>query len=171
VIEETRFRSIADVCSLGTNIREFLRSGADRGTGRAAASRDESKDWRAAFFAAHVVVGTEAGLLHIVDSVDTTALDRNPRRVSSVQWPIRLNALRRGEEEILITPLNGAYIAIMMTMAPETASAQATSVTNIVLVRGAKRPKLVKMKVSHKTTTTSKGNERELCSVPRNINQ
>jgi hypothetical protein len=125
----------------------------------------------AAFFAAHVVVVTEAGLLHIVDSVDRISVDRNPRRVSSVQWPIRLNALRRGEEEILITPLKGAYIAIMMKMAPETASAQANSVTNIVLVRGAKRPKLVKMKVSHKTTTTSKGNERELCSVPRNINQ
>jgi hypothetical protein len=76
-----------------------------------------------------------------------------------------------GEEEILITPLNGVYIAIIMKTAQETASAQATSVTTIVLVCGAKRPKLVKMKVSHKTTTPSKGNERELCSVPRNINQ
>ena len=76
-----------------------------------------------------------------------------------------------GEGDILITPLNGAYIAIMMKMAPETASAQATSVTNIVLVHGANRPKLVKMNVSHKTTTASKGNERELCSAPRNINQ
>jgi hypothetical protein len=76
-----------------------------------------------------------------------------------------------GEEEILITPLNGVYIAIMMKTAPETARAQANSVTNIVFVRGAKRPKLVKMKVSHKTTTPSKGKEREFCSVRRNINQ
>ena len=70
-----------------------------------------------------------------------------------------------------MTPLNGVYIAMMMKTAPETASAQATSVTNIVLVRGANRPKLMKMKVNHETTTASKGNERELCSVPRNINQ
>ena len=52
-----------------------------------------------------------------------------------------------------MTPLNGVYIAMIMKTAPETASAQATRVTNIVLVPGANRPKLVKMKVSHKTTT------------------
>jgi len=67
-----------------------------------------------------------------------------------------------GEEEILMTPLKGVYIAMMMNTAPETASAQATRVTNTALVPGAKRPKLMKMNFSHETTTSNKGNDREL---------
>jgi hypothetical protein len=50
-------------------------------------------------------------------------------RISSFQGPIWLNASRIGEGEILITPLNGIYIAMMMKTAAETAIAQATSVT------------------------------------------
>jgi len=54
--------------------------------------------------------------------------------IQQVQCPIRLNASRSGEEEILLTPLKGVYIAMMMNTAPETASAQATRVTNTALV-------------------------------------
>ena len=70
-----------------------------------------------------------------------------------------------------MTPLNGVYMAMVTKTAPETAAAQTTSVTNTVLLRGAKSPKLTKMAVSHETTTKSKGSERELPSEPRNINQ
>ena len=70
-----------------------------------------------------------------------------------------------------MTPLNGVYMAMMIKTAPETATAQTTSVTNTVLLCGAKSPKLTKMAVSHATTTTSSGRERELPSDPRNINQ
>ena len=70
-----------------------------------------------------------------------------------------------------MTPLKGVYMAMMIKTAPETATAQMTSVTNTVLLRGAKSPKLMKMAVSHATTTTSRGRERELPSDPRNINQ
>ena len=70
-----------------------------------------------------------------------------------------------------MTPLNGLYMAIMMNIAPETAIAQTTRVTNTVSLRGAKSPKLMKIAVSQATTTTSSGRERELPSEPRNINQ
>ena len=53
-----------------------------------------------------------------------------------------------------MTPLNGVYMAMMTKTAPETAAAQTTSVTNTVLLRGAKSPKLTKMAVSHATTTS-----------------
>jgi hypothetical protein len=91
--------------------------------------------------------------------------------MGTVQGVIRINASRRGKEEIFMTPLNGVYIAMMMKTAPETATAQTTRVTNTVLFLGAKSPKLTKMAVSHETTTTSRGPERELPSDPRNINQ
>ena len=70
-----------------------------------------------------------------------------------------------------MTPLNGVYMAMMTKTAAETATAHATSVTNTVLLRGANSPKLTKMAVSHATTTTNRGIERELPSDPRNINQ
>jgi hypothetical protein len=76
-----------------------------------------------------------------------------------------------GKGDIFITPLNGEYGAMMINIAAETAIAQTISVVNTVWLCGAKRPKLMKMAVSHVTTTISKGNDRELSSDPRNISQ
>jgi hypothetical protein len=53
----------------------------------------------------------------------------------------------RGNEEIFITPLTYAW-AMMMKTAPETATAQMTSVTNTVFLRGTQSPKLAKRAVS-----------------------
>ena len=68
-----------------------------------------------------------------------------------------------------MTPLNGVYISMMIKIAPETARAQTTSVAIIVSLPGAKRPKPMKMTVSHETRTARRGNEREFCSDLRNI--
>jgi hypothetical protein len=76
------------------------------------------------------------------------------------QGVMRMSASRRGKDEIFMTPLNGVYMAMMTKTAPETAAAQTTSVTNTVLLRGAKSPKLTKIAVSHATTTSSRGSER-----------
>src|ERR1700761_5054091 len=89
------------------------------------------------------------------------------RQAKKFQVPIGPNASRMGAGESRMTPLKGIYISMMMKTAAETASAQTTNVTITVWLCGAKRPKLRKMEVSHATTTTRRGNERELCSALR----
>ena len=84
---------------------------------------------------------------------------------------IWLNASRTATGEIFNIPLKGEYISIMIKIAAETAIAQMTSVTITVELEGAKAPKLIKIATSHNVTTIKSGNDIEVCSDSRNINQ
>lgn len=53
------------------------------------------------------------------------------------------------------------YISRITKIAPETADAAAKRLATAVRLRGAKRPKLTKTKISHMTMTTSNGLENE----------
>src|ERR1700730_4996092 len=85
-------------------------------------------------------------------------------------WPRCARALRSGVLEICISPSKGVYISRIKKIAPETDSAQTNKVAIVVALRGAKRPKLLKIMASQKTSTASNGVEMKLppCS---NISQ
>src|SRR5215470_4761004 len=61
-----------------------------------------------------------------------------------------------------MTPLYGEYISKIKKIAPETASAETKRLLTAVALKGAKRPKLTKMTLSQRTSTTSRGSETEL---------
>jgi hypothetical protein len=75
-----------------------------------------------------------------------------------------------GALEIRTTPPKGLYISTSKKIAAETDRAQRNKVATTVILCGAMRPKLQKIRVSQKTTTTSNGRDTELlpCS---NISQ
>jgi hypothetical protein len=76
-------------------------------------------------------------------------------------WPRLSRAERRGALEIWMSPVKGMYISRITKIAPETADAAAKRLATAVRLRGAKRPKLTKTKISRKTMTTSNGRENE----------
>src|ERR1700730_9505154 len=82
--------------------------------------------------------------------------------VFSRYWPRCARALRSGALEICISPSKGLYISRIKNIAPETDSAQTNKVAIAVALRGAKRPKLLKMTASQDTSTASNGMEMKL---------
>ena len=77
-------------------------------------------------------------------------------------WPRCARALRSGALEICISPWKGLYISRIKKIAPETDSAETSKLVITVALKGAKRPKLMKMTVSQITSTTSNGMETEV---------
>ena len=67
--------------------------------------------------------------------------------------------------------MNGAYISMMIKIAPETARAQTSNVAITVALGGAKIPKLMKIAISHDVTAINSGIDIEACSASRYINQ
>src|SRR2546430_2103363 len=104
-------------------------------------------------------------LLHL------SSIERLPRLQHPVRYlPRCARALRSVALEICIRPSNGVYISRIKKIAPDTDSAQTNNVAIAVAWRGAKRPKLLKIMASQKTSVASKGMEMKLppCS---NISQ
>jgi hypothetical protein len=71
-------------------------------------------------------------------------------------------APRSGALEICINPSKGLYISRIKKIAPETDSAQTNRVAIAVALRGANKPKLLKIVASQKTSTASNGIEMKL---------
>src|SRR5215467_462576 len=77
-------------------------------------------------------------------------------------WPKDARAVRSGALDICMNPWKGRSSSRIRKIAPETESAQTNRVATTVVLRGAKRPKLMKMTATQKTRIARNGRGIEL---------